>query len=44
MQDSEVTQINTSSNPPAVAVEEEKKETLKIEMKYFKIGAGYVNA
>jgi uncharacterized protein with von Willebrand factor type A (vWA) domain len=41
MHDDSTSQIDTSSKPQ---VEEEKKENLKVEMKYFKIGAGYVNA
>ena len=44
MKDETETQIDTSSKPPQKQVEEEKKEPIKIEMKYFKIGAGYVNA
>jgi Mg-chelatase subunit ChlD len=44
MQDETVTQIDTSSKPPKQQVEEEKKEPIKVDMKYFKVGAGYVNA
>ena len=44
MQDETVTQIDTSSKPPQPQVEEEKKEPIKVDMKYFKVGAGYVNA